>query len=174
MNELTKKAAAIKLLILDVDGVLTDGRLQFDNNGIETKTFNALDGHGIKLLIQHGVDVAIITGRSSQVVQNRAAELGISTLYQGYRDKRSAFNEILSSSNLELYNFAYMGDDLPDLPIMKRVGLSISVPNGDSFVQQHADHITDKPGGYGAVREVCNLILDAQDKLSAIQQAHLQ
>ncbi|MFT7675893.1 MAG: 3-deoxy-D-manno-octulosonate 8-phosphate phosphatase (KDO 8-P phosphatase) [Gammaproteobacteria bacterium] len=169
MPNLQQKSFKIKLLILDVDGILTDGGLFFDNQGNELKRFNALDGHGIKMLIEHSIEVAIITGRSSEIVKNRARELGITHLYQGYTDKISAFQELMKEIPLNPDEIAYMGDDLPDLEVMLKIGLSITVPNADDQVKQYADWLTSRHGGQGAVREVCNYLLSVQGKIPQVR-----
>ncbi|UTF59686.1 3-deoxy-manno-octulosonate-8-phosphatase KdsC [Gilvimarinus sp. DA14] len=155
-------AKRIKLLILDVDGVLTDGRLYFDNQGNEMKTFNTQDGQGIKSLMATGVQVAIITGRSSEVVARRARELGIDLLIQGREDKWAALQEVFSELNLKTEEIAHMGDDWPDLSIMTRVGLALTVPNAHASVSEYAHWISHRAGGEGAVRDACDLILQAQ------------
>lgn len=160
------KARSIKLLALDVDGVLSDGRLYFSAQGDELKTFSTLDGHGIKLLQRHGIDVAIITGRTSPLVAKRAGDLGVRHLIQGREDKLVALQEVLDPLGLSLSQAAYMGDDLPDLPAIRAAGLGLTVPNGYWLVRQHADWCSRNPGGMGAVREACDLILDAQDLLA--------
>ncbi len=169
-----EKAKKLKLLILDVDGVLTDGKLFFDNQGNEYKSFHAQDGHGIKLLRQTGVEVAIISGRKSIVVELRMKSLGINHVYQGYEDKRSAFAELINQLGLTPAQVAHVGDDLLDLPIMSRVGLSIAVNDATSTVKQHADWCTTRGGGQGAVREVCDLIMQAQGHFDDIVNAYLK
>ena len=159
------RASALRLLALDVDGVLTDGRLYYGNDGEELKAFNIKDGVGLKLLQQAGVAVAIITGRRSQIVERRATELGIAHVVQGREDKRAALEELCASLDLALSQCAYMGDDLPDLPALRFAGLGITVPNGYWLVQQHADYCTRSQGGQGAVREACDLLLWAQGHL---------
>ena len=161
--QVSAKAKQIKLLVLDVDGVLTDGKLYFNNEGQETKAFSTLDGHGIKLLRQSGVEVGIITGRSSQLVANRAKDLGIRLLIQGREDKFVALQEMLTEFACELDEIAYVGDDHPDLLVMTKVGLAFSVPNGHRDVQERAHWITQRRGGEGAVREVIDMIMQAQD-----------
>ena len=170
----SSKASRIRLLILDVDGVLTDGGLLFDTHGAEYKTFNSLDGHGIRMLLESGIEVAIITGRNSTIVSQRAQELGVRHLYQGCDDKLAAFNELLQETAIEPGQVAYVGDDLPDLPILRRVGLSIAVQNAHGFVKQHCDWVTTLPGGRGAVREVTDSILQAQGLLDAMQNQYLE
>jgi 3-deoxy-D-manno-octulosonate 8-phosphate phosphatase (KDO 8-P phosphatase) len=157
-------ASAIKLLLLDVDGVLTDGRLYYSNSGEEMKAFSTLDGHGIKMLRQNGVEVGIITGRQSELLARRAAELGISLLYQGREDKLNVFADILAERQLSREQIAYAGDDFPDLPVLTAVGLSFSVPAGHPDVRMRVDAITDAEAGLGAVREIGDFILQCQDK----------
>ena len=167
-------AAKIRLLIVDIDGVLTDGGLQFDNRGEEYKTFNSLDGHGIRMLLDCGLEVAVITGRESEIVNHRMGDLGVKHIYQGYRDKLIAYEKLLLDTALAPEQVAYVGDDLPDLPIMQRVGLAIAVQNAHSFVKQHCDWITTLPGGKGAVREVTDFILQSQSLLTQKQDSYLQ
>lgn len=163
-------ARKISLLLLDVDGVLTDGKLYFTSSGEEMKAFSTLDGHGVKMLIKSGIDVGIITGRNSTIVSKRAADLGIRLLYQGREDKLNVLHEILGERQLNAEQIAYAGDDFPDLPVMKAVGLSFSVPTGHQVVCSAAHAITSLPAGQGAVREICDFILHAQDKF----QLHLE
>ncbi|MCX4025725.1 HAD hydrolase family protein [Endozoicomonas sp. SM1973] len=172
--QLIVKAQAIKLLGLDVDGVMTDGRLYFTADGQEFKTFNILDGHGIKMLQSTGVKVAIITGRETTVVAKRAKDLGIELLLQGREDKRVALNEIRQQLQLDWNEIAYLGDDLPDLPAIQQVGLGLSVPNGYWLVKQHADGVTQTLGGAGAVREVCDFIMSAQNTLQPALTPYMQ
>lgn len=155
-------ARSVKLLLLDVDGVLTDGRLLFSNSGEELKAFSTLDGHGIKMLIQSGIEVGIITGRKSKLVEQRAQDLGIEILVQGREDKLAALDEILTGKTLAKSTICYMGDDFPDLSVMRAVGLSASVPNGHSEVKNEAWLITERAGGAGAVREVTDYLLQSQ------------
>jgi 3-deoxy-D-manno-octulosonate 8-phosphate phosphatase (KDO 8-P phosphatase) len=173
MDDLLQRARAIRLAVFDVDGVLTDGRLHFLADGSEFKSFNTLDGHGIKLLINSGVKVAIITGRTSQVVERRAQNLGISHLYQGREDKLDALAELLTELGLSYAQVAYLGDDLPDLPAIRRVGLGMAVANAAGFVREHAHGVTKARGGEGAAREFCELIMHAQGSLGAAQAAYL-
>lgn len=164
----TAAAKKIKLLLLDVDGVLTDGRLYYGNSGEEMKAFNIQDGLGIKLLQKGGVQVGIITGRISKLLQRRADELGIDLLIQGREDKLTALNELLQNIHIDMDEIAFMGDDLPDLAVMRRVGLGITPANGCSTNAKQADWQTNNGGGQGAVREVAEMILNAQDKLQTI------
>lgn len=171
--QLQQRAAAIRLAIFDVDGVLTDGRLYFMPDGTEFKSFNTLDGHGIKMLINSGVEVAIISGRKSPLVERRAANLGIKHLIQGREDKLNALAELREIVPVELEEIAFLGDDLPDLPVMRRVGLGMAVASADAFVRQHAHGVTQAMGGAGAAREFCEFIMRAQDTLDAAQAAYL-
>lgn len=170
----SEKARLIRLLIVDIDGVLTDGGLQFDNRGEEYKTFNSLDGHGIRMLLESAIEVAVITGRKSKIVNHRMGDLGVKRIYQGYRDKRPAFDKLLQDSGNEAEQIAYIGDDLPDLPIMQRVGFAVAVQNAHGFVKQHCDLITTASGGHGAVREVTDFILRAQGLLENLQNSYLE
>lgn len=173
MHDIEQRARAIKLLVLDVDGVLTDGRLWFGNSGEELKAFNIQDGLGVKLLQRGGVQVAIITGRQSALVARRAGELGIEHLVQGREDKLQALEELCARLGLALTEVAYMGDDLPDLAAIRRAGLGITVANGHHFVAEHAAYRTQRCGGEGAVREACELILRAQGRLAALLDQYL-
>jgi 3-deoxy-D-manno-octulosonate 8-phosphate phosphatase (KDO 8-P phosphatase) len=159
---LTERAKRLKLMIFDVDGVLTDGGLRYSSEGELIKTFNALDGHGIKLLQKFGVRTAIISARQSPIVTRRATDLGITILLQGIDDKRSAFEKIITELDITPEECGFMGDDVIDLPVMTRVGFAISVPNGHSEVRSRAHYIAEAHGGKGAVREVCDFILHAK------------
>ena len=171
---ITEKAKKLKLLILDVDGVLTDGKLFFDNDGNEYKSFHARDGHGIKLLRQTGVEVAVISGRKSNSVALRMKSLGIEHVYQGHENKLAAFNEVLQKLNITPDQAAHMGDDLLDLPLMTRVGLSIAVADANFAVVARADWCTLLSGGNGAVREVCDFIMQAQGHFDDVLNTYLQ
>ena len=157
-----EKAKRIKLLVLDVDGVMTDGRIVYSDSGEELKFFDSRDGHGIKLLKRAGVEVAIITGRASRAVEHRASNLGIQFVYQKALNKIDAFNELASRTGTADEAICTMGDDLPDLPVMHRSGLAVAVPDAVEEVRAAADYTTARPGGSGAVREVCELIMKAQ------------
>jgi len=165
---LKEKAAKIKLIGLDVDGVLSDGKITFSAQGDELKSFCTLDGHGIKLLQANDIKVAIITGRNSPLVAKRARDLGIQYLIQGQEDKKTALNEIREELNLQWEQCAYMGDDLPDLAAIHTCGIGITVPNAHQYVKLHADICTHTLGGQGAVREACDLLLDAKGLLDNI------
>ena len=173
MQQVITKAKKVKLLILDVDGVLTDGKLLFDGQGREYKSFHARDGHGIKLLRQTGVEVAVISGRKSNSVALRMKDLGIEYVYQGQEDKVMAFNEIIRSLSIQAEEAAHVGDDLLDLPIMRRVGLSVAVNDANFAVKKYADWCTSLSGGQGAVREVCDFIMQAQGNLEAVINSYL-
>lgn len=174
-DDVSQKAKQIKCVIFDVDGVLTDGSLFFDNQGQEIKAFNSKDGHGIRMLIESGVEVAIITGRQSDLVKHRANNLKLSPklIYQGYRDKRPAFNDLLETTGFSKNEIAYVGDDVIDLPVMSQVGLAIAVGDAHWFVKQQAHMTTEANGGKGAGREVCEFILMAQNKLDDLFQSYL-
>ena len=159
-----EKAARIRLLALDVDGVLSDGRLYFAEDGQEFKTFDTQDGHGIKMLQGAGIEVAIITGRTTQLVQRRAANLKISHLLQGREDKLVALRELTGELGIALDEVAYVGDDWPDLPAIIAAGLGVAVANAHPELRARADHVTTLTGGRGAVREVCDLLLNAQGR----------
>lgn len=174
MQTAMEKALTVRLLVLDVDGVLTDGRLWYGNDNEEMKAFHIQDGLGIKLLMRAGIDVAIITGRTSALVARRGAELGIRRVVQGREDKLVALRELCGELNIELAEIAYMGDDLPDLSAIRAVGLGITVADGHASVAPHALYRTERSGGRGAVREVCDLLLKAQNKYDAIVERYLQ
>jgi 3-deoxy-D-manno-octulosonate 8-phosphate phosphatase (KDO 8-P phosphatase) len=154
-----KRLGKIRLLLLDVDGVMTDGRIVYDNHGVETKAFDVKDGHGLKLLRRAGIRIGIITGRQSEVVRFRALELGIEILYQGAKDKLVPYREVLETLGLSDEEVAYVGDDIVDLPILRRVGFAATVADAADEVKPLVHYVTARPGGRGAVREVCDLIL---------------
>lgn len=173
VKQVSQLAANIRLLILDVDGVMTDGKLYFSATGDTMKTFYTQDGQGIKLLRSSGVAVGIITGRKSEIVAQRAAELGLDYMLQGREDKLDALRELLNDTDHSLATTAYVGDDLPDLAAIRAAGLGIAVSNACAIVREHADYITDCSGGNGAVREVCELIMQSQNTLSEQLAAYL-
>ncbi len=156
------KAKKIKLLICDVDGVLTDGGLYFDKNGDELKRFYVQDGHGLKSLMQYGIEVAIISARNTPSVEYRMKNLGIKHYYQGQDDKKIALQELIQKLKLNLEQVAYIGDDVIDLPVMTQVGFAIAVSNANEAIKPYAHYITLKQGGQGGVREVCDLLLKTQ------------
>jgi YrbI family 3-deoxy-D-manno-octulosonate 8-phosphate phosphatase len=167
-----KKALNIQILFLDVDGVLTEGRITLDEGGKELKTFHVKDGQGLKLLLSGGVDVVIVTARESRALVQRARELGIEAVYQGISDKRSLCRGILTERNLDKKAACSVGDDLPDLGMFRESGLRIAVADAAKEVREAADFITRSRGGLGAVREVCELILKSQGKWAPILEAY--
>lgn len=158
------KARAIKLLLLDVDGVLTDGRIILDDRGVESKHFDVRDGQGIVLLMRAGIEVGLITARNSKAVRYRAKELGLRIVRQGIQNKATAYGEIRRQSGLADTQIAYIGDDIGDVEILRRVGLAVSVKDGWEEIFRSVDYVTERPGGRGAVREVAELLLRAQNK----------
>lgn len=168
------RARPLKLMIFDVDGVLTDGTLYYSERGEELKAFNIQDGHGIKMLKQHGVEIALITARESRAVELRAANLGIAHLYQGVEDKREAYAALLAQLDLASGQSGYMGDDLLDLPLLTRCGFAATVAAAPQAVRSRAHYVARAPGGHGAVREVCEFILRAQGALERAIEAHLR
>lgn len=164
-KELLKAAEKIKLLILDVDGILTNGTIVYSSNGEQIQSFHVHDGFGLKLLMKSGVHVALLSARGGKALEKRAKELGIKDLYQGKSDKLLIYSEIKERLGLEDNQIAFMGDDWVDLPLLSRVGLAATVPNCAEPVQEYVHYISEKEGGFGAVRELCNLILEAKGKL---------
>ena len=174
MQNVHDRARGIKLAAFDVDGVLTDGALYLADSGEEIKAFYSLDGHGLKMLRESGVELAIITGRTSRIVELRAKNLGIELVYQGVEDKARAFAELLAARRLDASAVSYMGDDVVDLPVLTRCGFALSVPEAPLIVRQHAHYVSRAGGGRGAVREVCELIMQAQGTLDKKLQTYLQ
>ena len=172
-REFADKIRAVKLVVFDVDGVLTDGRIIFSNSGEETKLFDVKDGHGIKLLMRSGIDVAIITARESEVVRRRARDLGITHVFQGMKDKKMALEELVKASGVTPDAMAYMGDDIIDLPVLKRVAFSAAVADAVSEVIERVDFVAKRPGGRGAARELAELILKVQGKWDEVMKAYL-
>lgn len=168
-----EKAKNIRLLILDVDGVLTNGIIYYGNADTMLRGFNLHDGLGIKLLQKSGIIVGIITAKASAAVLNRAAELKIEHVYAGQEEKIIAYEKLKTKLTLADSEIAYMGDDLPDLPILRRVGLAITVPQASELIKQHADIITQKKGGKGAVREICEFLLNIQGQFDSVIQSYL-
>jgi 3-deoxy-D-manno-octulosonate 8-phosphate phosphatase (KDO 8-P phosphatase) len=164
----------VRLLILDVDGVLTDGGIILDNEGNELKKFHVRDGHGIQMLQAAGVEVAIITGRGSRVVELRAQELGIRELYQRCKDKGAAYEHLLGKLGLRQEEVAYMGDDVVDIPLLRKVGLPIAVADAHQEARRHALLITSQPGGRGAVREATDFIIKAKGLWNALIGSYLE
>ena len=168
-----ERARAIKLIIFDVDGIMTDGMLYLADDGQEYKGFNSLDGHGLKMLKNSGVELGIITGRNSQVVVHRARNLGITHLHQGAHDKLMVYRQLLGDLGLAPEQTAFMGDDVVDLPVMRRAGLAIAVPAAPDLVKAHSHYITRREGGRGAVREACEFIMRAQGSFDAQMALYL-
>jgi 3-deoxy-D-manno-octulosonate 8-phosphate phosphatase (KDO 8-P phosphatase) len=173
LKDILEKAARIRLLIFDVDGVLTDGSLFLGDDGQEYKAFNSRDGHGIKMLQKHGVMVGIITGRSSQVVEHRMRNLGVTHVYQGKLEKLPAFEELITSLGVSAGQTAYVGDDVVDLPVMRRVGLAIAVQDAHPLVVRHSHWQTPHGGGRGAARDACELIMEAHGVLQQELDSYL-
>ncbi len=165
MKDILEKAARIRLLIFDVDGVLTDGSLFIGDDGQEYKAFNSRDGHGIKMLQRHGVIVAIITGRTSRVVEHRMENLGVTHVYQGKLEKLPAYEELSAELGIPADETAYVGDDVVDLPVMRQVGLAIAVQDAHPLVRQHSHWQTPSAGGRGAARDVCEMLMEAKGVL---------
>ena len=172
MRDILKRAAGIKLVIFDVDGVLTDGSLFLGDDGQEYKAFHSRDGLGMKMLQATGVEIGIITARSSRVVSTRMESLGIKYVYQGNLKKIAAFEDLKQKLMLQNAQIAFVGDDLVDLPIMRQVGLAVCVQDGHRFVKQHAHWETPSPGGRGAAREVCELVMEAQGTLQSALESY--
>ena len=172
--ELQARAAGIKLLIMDVDGVLTDGRIFIRDNGEEIKSFHTLDGHGLKMLQASGVQTAVITGRDAPSVGVRVKQLGINHYYKGIHDKRAAYADLRGKAGVQEHECAFIGDDVVDLPVMVRCGLPVAVPQAHWFVLQHAAYVTRNSAGKGAVRELCDVIMQAQGTLQAALQEYVK
>ncbi|MFC1828463.1 KdsC family phosphatase [Thermodesulfobacteriota bacterium] len=170
--EIREKLKNIRLLLLDVDGVLTDGSIVYNDNGMETKTFNARDGLGIRLLMNAGIPVCIITGRRSKALQHRCNNLGIEHVFEGVRDKVSVIDSILDLTGVSLQETAFVGDDLLDLSLMRIVGLPVAVADAHETVIENADMVTSAKGGAGAVREVCEAILKARNLWETILERY--
>lgn len=173
MDTLTEKAKKIRLLTLDVDGVLTAGGMLYGQDGIEAKHFHVHDGQGMRHLLQTGVEIAIITACKSPIIQRRMEDLGIKHVYQQQTDKLMAYEDLKRKLNLTDEQIAYAGDDLPDLPILSRAGLAITVANAPKIMQQHAHMVTQKKGGKGAAREICDFIMEAQGTYQTIIDSYL-
>ncbi|EGL53659.1 low specificity phosphatase [Methylophaga aminisulfidivorans MP] len=172
MQDILEKAKKVKLVVFDVDGVLTNGQIIIGDNGEEYKAFHSRDGHGMKLLQYTGVEIAIITGRTSRTVEHRMQSLGIKYVYQGQRVKLPVFQQLIKELKLSPEECAYVGDDWVDLSIMSRVGLAIAVQDADPIVKKHAHFITTSKGGHGAAREVCELIMEGQGNLQDQIERH--
>lgn len=174
MLQLTEQLKHIRLAIFDVDGVLTDGRLYYDDHGNEFKAFHAHDGHGMKLLQESGVPIAIITARQSKLVNKRMQDLGIQYVYQGARDKLIAFEALITQLEIKPTECCYVGDDILDLAVMRRCGVAITVPTGHELVKEYAQYITQAQAGQGAAREVCDMIVKAQGKWDTLMAHYLR
>jgi 3-deoxy-D-manno-octulosonate 8-phosphate phosphatase (KDO 8-P phosphatase) len=161
---LQEKIKPVRVLILDVDGVLTNGEIIVDDAGRETKHFNVRDGHGLRMLMRCEVEVVLLTGRTSQVVNHRALDLGISEVYQGVWNKLEVFEEILRKKNITAAETAFVGDDVVDVPVLRRTGFSATVADASADLKNVVDFITEHKGGQGAVREICELILKVKGK----------
>ena len=173
-NEIMQRAKNIRLALFDVDGVLTDGKIHINEHGHEIKTFNTQDGHGIRLLQHYGIQVGIITGRSSKALEHRMHDLNIEHVYQGSTNKNEVYQDLLGKLNLNAEQTSFVGDDIVDLQIMSQCGLSVAVANAHDFVKQHAHWQTTRSGGNGAVREVCELLLASQGLLEQALQYNLR
>ena len=165
-----EKLKKIQLLLLDVDGVLTDGSIIYSDEGRETKVFNVKDGFGLKLIMSAGIKVGLVTGRTSNALQRRCRELGIKYIYDGVQQKARLLDKIVAETGVGADNTAYIGDDLPDLPLMRRIGLAIAVADAHEMVRDYADWITAAPGGRGAVREVCDALLKARGDWESLME----
>lgn len=174
MNDALERAANIRLVAFDVDGVLTDGGLYIGDNGVEYKAFYSRDGHGMRMLMDSGIAIGIITGRNSQLVSDRMNALGVRHVYQGRRDKRPAFESLREETGLSAEQIAFVGDDVMDLPVMLSAGLAIAVADAHPLVIEHAHWQTPNPGGRGAVRDVCELVMRAQGSLDAVFRAYME
>lgn len=161
-KDIQEKLKKIKMLILDVDGVMTDGRITMDSEGRELKNFDVRDGHGLVMIQRHGIQVGILTGRTSAVVEHRARDLKITEVYQGAQNKKEVFGQILQKNHLAAEAIAYLGDDIVDIPVLKMVGFSAAVADALELVQKTVDYVTVNKGGKGAVREICEMLLAAQ------------
>lgn len=169
---IAERMARVDLLLLDVDGVLTDGRVVIDDRGVETKAFDVTDGHGLKLLQRAGVAVGLVTGRCSRVVEHRAEELGILEVHQRVRDKLPVVREILARRGLGPEQVAYVGDDVVDLPVLLQVGLAVTVPEAPEYLRERVHWVTTRPGGRGAVREVCEGLIRARGAWDRVTQRY--
>jgi 3-deoxy-D-manno-octulosonate 8-phosphate phosphatase (KDO 8-P phosphatase) len=172
-DELKRRILPLRMMIFDVDGVLTDGRIIYMDDGSEIKEFDVQDGHGIKLLQRAGIEVALISGRACRAVEQRAAGLGITRLYQGSRVKIEAYEKLLSDVGLKEHETGFMGDDLIDIPVMRRAGFSVAVPNGVPHIFPFAHYVTRASGGRGAAREVCEMILQVQGLWESVTKRYL-
>jgi len=173
LEDALKRAAGIKLVAFDVDGVLTDGGLYIGDNGVEYKAFYSRDGHGMRMLLDSGVKIGVITGRRSQLVADRMVSLGVEHVYQGCREKGPGFESLLKDTGFSGDEVAFVGDDVMDLPAMTRAGLAIAVADAHPLVIEHAHWKTLSPGGRGAVREVCELVMRAKGSLDRVLNSYI-
>ncbi|RME34496.1 MAG: 3-deoxy-D-manno-octulosonate 8-phosphate phosphatase [Gammaproteobacteria bacterium] len=171
-QEVLERARSVRLILFDIDGVFTDGSLLLLDNGVEGKVFNVRDGLGLVMLLEAGIEVGVISGRNSPVVAERMGELGVRHIHQGKSRKLPVFESILAELSLQPEQAAYMGDDLPDLPVLRRAGLALTVADADPRVLAEAHWCSSRPGGRGAVREACELILEAQGHLRRLAGGH--
>ena len=174
MQDILEKAKQVKLVLFDVDGVLTDGSLFLGDDGQEYKAFHSRDGHGMKMLQATGVEIGIITGRTSRVVELRMESLGIRHVYQGQLDKRPAYDRLKQALGLNDSQIAFVGDDVVDLPLLTQAGLAVAVQDAHPMVKQHAHWQTPSPGGRGAARDVCELVMEAQGRLQPFLEGYLR
>jgi len=172
-GELKQRILAVRMMIFDVDGVLTDGRVIYMDDGSEIKEFDVQDGHGIKLLQRAGIEVALISGRACRAVEHRALGLGIARVYLGSKVKIEQYEQLLADTGLKEYETGFMGDDLIDVPVMRRAGFSVAVPNGAPHIFPYAHYITRASGGRGAAREVCEMILQVQGLWDSVMERYL-
>jgi len=172
-GELKQRILAVRMMIFDVDGVLTDGRVIYMDDGSEIKEFDVQDGHGIKLLQHAGIEVALISGRACRAVEHRALGLGIDRVYQGAKVKTEPYEQLLAETGLKEHETGFMGDDLIDIPVMRRAGFAVAVPNGAPHIFPYAHYITRAGGGRGAAREVCEMILLVQGLWESVMERYL-
>ncbi len=172
-DELKQRILPVRMMIFDVDGVLTDGGVIYTDDGSEIKRFDVQDGHGIKLLQRAGIEVALISGRACRAVEQRALGLGITRVYLGSTVKIEAYEQILADTDLKEHETGFMGDDLIDIPVMRRAGFAVAVPNGAPHIFPYAHYITRASGGRGAAREVCEMILQVQGRWKSVMERYL-
>ena len=172
-GELKQRILPVRMMIFDVDGVLTDGRVIYMDDGSEIKEFDVQDGHGIKLLQHAGIEVALISGRACRAVEHRALGLGIDRVYQGSKVKTEPYEQLLAETGLKEHETCFMGDDLIDIPVMRRAGFAVAVPNGAPHIFPYAHYITRASGGRGAAREVCEMILQVQGLWESVMERYL-
>lgn len=174
INDAIQRAAQIELVAFDVDGVLTDGRLYIGDNGVEYKAFYSRDGYGMRMLMDSGIDIGVITGRNSELVADRMSALGVTHVYQGRREKLPALEELCKASGLKPGQIAFVGDDVMDLPVMLRTGLAVAVADAHPLVLEHAHWQTPSPGGRGAARDVCEFVMRARGTLDSAYRSYVE